>query len=235
MELITWPVNVNLQILDATSVTVGNGATIADSMETGGAKRLRLVCANPPDSYSVKMAFDCTLKGKDGLTELERFWTWYKWRHCYGVNPFKFPSILLNSNRQQGYGEEELRYGLDGTYEYYRITSAVEASKSGLAQELTMTWETYATGYISVPDDSAETDSIGAENGCVYIHLTSALSSYPSETDFSLRINSADIDITGISYDGEQTVVLYFSKYTAAGAYTAEVDGHTAVFTVEAA
>lgn len=234
MELITWPVNVNTRILDSTSVTVGNGATISDSIESGGQKRIRLACANPPDSYSVKMSFDCTVKGKDGLTELERFWTWYKWKHCYGVNPFKFPSILLNSNRQQGYGEEELSYGLDGTYEHYRITSAVEASKSGLAMELSMTWETYSTGYISIPDDETAIDSIKAENGCVYLSLTGSLSAYPSETDYTLKINGVAVAISGTSYDGEQIVALYFVKYAEAGTYTVEVDGHTSSFAVEA-
>lgn len=237
MELIGWPAGVNMTILDSTTVTVGQGATESDTAEGSGLKRMRLVCANPPDVYQVKMAFDFSEKNsrgkKDGFTELERFWTWFKWVHNYGVNPFKFPSILLNSNRQQGYGEEELSYGLTGTYEYYRITSAVEAQKSGLSQELSMTWETYATGYISVPDSEAEIDSIRAENGQVVLCLTDRLAVYPSETSYTLKIGGQQETVTAAVYDGELAVTLHFKAYEAAGTYTAEVDGHTATFTVE--
>ena len=139
---IGWATNVNKEIIDSTTISVGNGATVEDSIETGGQKKKRLVSANPPDKYNVTMAFNCVEKGNDGLTELERFYAWYKYQHRYGVNPFIFPAILINSNRQQGMSQEDVDYIVsriahgDPTAklpdnEYYIITSAIEGSKSG--------------------------------------------------------------------------------------------------------
>ena len=144
----------------------------------GGQKKKRLVSANPPDKYNVTMAFNCVEKGNDGLTELERFYAWYKYQHRYGVNPFIFPAILINSNRQQGMSQEDVDYIVsriahgDPTAklpdnEYYIITSAIEGSKSGNHLEISMTWETYATGAFTIPEDASEVDHIIAQNGYV--------------------------------------------------------------------
>ena len=147
---IGWATNVNKDILDSTPITVGEGATVKDNLEAGGPPKERVTNANPPDKYKVTMNFDCVTKGSDGLTELERFWVWYKYRHCYGTNPFLFPAILINSNRQTGYSQEDIEYITqrivhgDPTAklpdnEYYKISSAVEGSKSGNDLQVSMT------------------------------------------------------------------------------------------------
>jgi hypothetical protein len=163
---ISWPNNVNKIIIDSTSITVGENATVEDSLEAGGQKKKRLVSANPPDKYNVTMNFDCVTKGQDGYTELERFYIWYKHIHCYGVNPFEFPAMLINSNRLTGESQEDTEYIVkrianhDPTAklpdnEHYIITSAVEGSKSGNDQQVTMTWETYATDAFTVSGNTS--------------------------------------------------------------------------------
>lgn len=242
MNLIGWATNVNQIILDSTTVTVGDGATVSDTIESSGQKRFRLVCSNPPDKYSVKMAFDCMTEDSSGLTELERFYKWLKNSHCFGVNPFQFPAILINSNRKRNYLEHDsqddyegksLFYNKKTDYEYYRITSSAEAQKSGNSMELSMTWETYSTGYIKGESADSEIDHIEAANGCVSVTYKNSLSTYPVSSDFSLYINSFATTITRITYDGETMVYLYFSKKTDSGEYTAVLGDFSSTFTVE--
>ena len=240
---IGWATNVNKEIIDSTTISVGNGATVEDSIETGGQKKKRLICANPPDKYNVTMAFNFVEKGNDGLTELERFYAWYKWQHCYGVNPFVFPAILINSNRQLGMSQEDVDYILSRIAhgdtsaklpdnEYYIITSAVEGSKSGNALQLTMTWETYATGVLSIAEDTSEVDRISAENGFVDVYLTSTPSSEPTVDTWVLKINNNVITPAYCVFDGDVKARLYFTPETTAGTYTVEIEGKTDTFIV---
>ena len=225
-----WPTNVNKLILDSTSVTVGEGAVITDSLETGGQKKSRLARANPSDKYQVTMTFSFDEESKDenGQTELDRFWSWLKWKHCYGTNPFKFPAILLNSNRQRGWSQEERGYianqmnnqGLDVTpddipdYEYYCITSAAEGTKSGTHCQITMTWETYATGVISVPDETATVDDISATNGYVDVFFTETPQTEPDNNSFTLYIDDVETATTAYVFDGDVTLRLFFEPLT---------------------
>lgn len=228
MAYIGWANNVNKIILSSTSVTVGEGATVTDNLEAGGLKKTRVSCANPADKYSVTMEFDFVNKDDNGLTELDRFYIWYKWSHCYGANPFMFPAILLNSNRQSGYSPESQNYD----YEYYVIESAVDGNKSGLSQEVKMTWKTFATGPINIPDDTSAVDHITAENGCVTIFLTSTPSTEPSTATYPVSINDVAATITGMQYDGTTTLKYYFTPFTTTGTYTVTVNGKTASFQV---
>lgn len=257
MAYVGWATNVNKIILDSTTITVGEGATIQDSLETGGQKKSRLVSANPSDKFSVTMAFNCVEKdvdgdGKwvgDGLTEYERFMAWFKYQHCYGTNPFMFPAILINSNRQQGMSQEDVEHVInriangDTTaklpdYEYYRITSTAEGSKSGLHQQVTMTWETYATGAFTIPDDISAINNITAENGCVDVVLTSAPSTEPTIDTWTLMITppggaEAQEQVLFCVFDGDLTAKLYFGKKTGTvGTYIARIGDFTASFTV---
>lgn len=242
MKLIGWAANVNQIILDSTTVTVGEGATVSDTIESSGQKRFRLACSNPPDKYNVKMAFDCMAQDKNGLTELERFYAWLKWAHCFGLNPFQFPAILLNSNRKRNYLEHDSQddhgghpviYNKKTDYEYYTITSTAEAQKSGNSMEVSMTWQTYSSGYIKITDTETEIDHISASNGCVAVFYKNTLSSYPAVNSFTLTVDGAAEKIKRLTYDGEQTVYLYFSKKTEAGTYRAQVGGAISTFTVE--
>lgn len=233
MAYIGWAVNVNKDILNSTAITVGEGATIQDSLETGGQKKSRVTCANPPDKYAVVMNFSFAEESKDenGLTELDRFWSWYKWAHCYGTNPFEFPAILLNSNRQKGFSNEEISFGNSPDTEYYKISSAVNGNTSGTDQQVTMTWETYATGVITIPASSAEVDHIEAENGYVDIFLTEALTVEPTKNTYQVLINGTVEPINRSVYDGNQTLRYYFAEKDT-GTYTVIVSGKTDTFIV---
>lgn len=234
MAYIGWAANVNKIILDSTAITVGEGATVTDSLETGGQKKSRLVCANPPDKYSVTMNFSFAEESKDenGLTECDRFWAWYKWAHCYGTNPFQFPAILLNSNRQKGFSVEETEYGNLPDMEYYVITSAVNGAKSGTDQQITMEWSTYATGVITIPTEIATVDHIKAQNGYVDIILTDSLSVEPSTATYTIKINGTKEPILYSVYDGDRNVRYFFEKRTQGGSYTVTLGSEESTFIV---
>ena len=245
---IGWANNVNKEILDSTTVSVGNGAAVEDSLESGGQKKRRAISANPADKYNVTMAFNCVDKNwtpnsvqiNDGLTELERFYAWYKHVHCFGTNPFIFPAILINSNRKYGEAQEDVEHIIrriengDPTArlpdnEYYIITSAVEGSKSGHHQEITMTWETYATGVYTIPDEVSEIQSVEAENGCVTVTLTSVPQTEPTIDTWNLTISAnggTAVEETKIafSFDGNVTAKIYFTPKTESGTYQAFVE-----------
>ena len=246
---IGWATNVNKIILDSTNITVGENATVKDTLETGGKKRTRLTCANPSDKYAVTMTFNFVDKDDEGLTELDRFYTWYKWRHKYGVNPFQFPAILINSNREQGYSTETVEHitqrilnGDDSLplpdYEYYCITSAVEGSKSGHDLQLRMTWETYATDAFVIADDLSAIDHIKAENGFVDVVLTSTPTTEPSKDTWQVYITALgsleELETINICiFDGSVTARLFFDKKTTLGTYIVRVGDFSTTFIVE--
>lgn len=240
---IGWPLNVKQEILDSTNITVGDGAVVEDALESGGQKKRRVVNASPSDKYSVTMEFDFVTKGDDGLTELERFYMWYKYKHCYGTNPFQFPAILINSNRQQGVSQEELaniveriRNGDTSArlpdYEYYKITSAVEGSKSGYCLQLNMTWETYATGSFTIPEEDVSVSHIEAENGYVDIYLTGTPSTAPTPSTWTLLIDGSAVTVTSLVFDGDSTVRYYFEPLISVGSHIAQIENQTSQFEV---
>ena len=209
-------------------------SAVTDSLETGGQKKRRVVSANPPDRYSVTMSFNFVEEDENGLTELERFYAWYKFQHCYGTNPFEFPAILINSNRQKGVSQEELGHIIqrilngDPTAklpdnEHYVITSAIEGSKSGLDVEVKMTWETYATGSFTIPTEMPSVDHVSAENGYVDIILTDVPLSEPTTSTWVLQINSIITAVNACTYDGDLTVRYYFTPITIPGTYLVTV------------
>lgn len=257
MSYIGWATNVNKIILDSTNITVGNGAIVSDTLESGGQKKSRLISANPPDKYQVTMSFNCDDKDVDhdgnyvgdGLTEYERFMAWFKYRHCYGANPFQFPAILINSNQNRTASTEETEHIIhriengDTTaklpdLEYYIITSSVEGNKEGHDQKVTMTWETYATGAYTIPDDEASVKSIVAENGYVDVVLTSTPREEPTTTTWNLLIAAPGSQFTQETvlfcvFDGDVTVRLYFEKKTSPiGIYVVKIDDKTSSFEV---
>lgn len=251
MAYIGWAVNVNKEILSSTNVTVGEGAVVSDTLETGGIKKSRLVNGNPPDKFSVTMEFGFTDESKDqnGYTEVERFWRWLKFSHCYGVNPFSFPAILINSNHQAGFSQEDYEHILkriengDPTaklpdLEYYAITSAVNGEKSGVKQKITMTWETRATGVISVPDEVLIINRIDAQNGEVEILLSAIPSTEPTIQTWKLYVTppegtEAEEQVTNFYYNGTEKAILFFEKKTVVGVYTVRVENETDTFEVE--
>lgn len=231
--IIGWPTNVNKVILDSTSITVGEGAVVTDNMEVTGVKKRRLGCANPADKFQVNMEFNFSEKDSNGYTELDRFYTWYKFNHQYGINPFEFPAILINSNRIEGYAQSEIRPGHIPDSECYVITSAVDGSKSGLCQQVKMTWETYATGVIHVQNNTVSVNSISAENGCVSVNFTDTPTTEPTMNDFSsMKINGVALSISAIVFDGNVTESVYFEPVTTPGTYTITFGNKSATFNV---
>lgn len=239
-----WAYNVNKWILDVTKVTVGDGASVTDEIESGGLKKRRVTCSNPPDKYSVTMEFDFAEKQSNGYTELENFWAWYKTVHKFGTVPFEFPAILINSNRQQGYAQDDLAHIQERIAhhlpipedeiprtEYYCITSALEGSKSGNSLQITMTWETYATGTVQVPDEAHEIDHVEAYNGQAQVFLTTPPAVYiPDASTWPVTYESSTGDygtlsITGCIFDGNVTAVLFFDKFQTPATYTVSVNG----------
>ena len=241
--LIGWPINVNKDVLDSTNIKIGENATVKDSTESGAPKRSRVTCANPPDVYSVSMDFDCITKGEDGLTEYERFTSWYKWKHCFGTNPFEFPAILINSNRQEGMSQEEVEHIIERIKnhdqtaklpdnEYYIITSSIDGGKSGLCQRVNMTWETFATQPILIADDESTVDSIVAENGYVDILLTSTPETEPTKNTWTLMIDNVITPVITAVFDGDVTVRYYFEELSDIGIHTVALGGKTDTFEV---
>ena len=233
MAYCSWDTDVNKDIIDSTSVTVGEKATVTDEIESGGLSKKRLTCSNPPDQFSVTMEFDFVKPKRNGYTELDLFYIWYKNQHKFGTVPFMFPAILLNSNRQKGLSQEDLKYIIEGKiergepvneadivkHEYYCITSQTEGSKSGNSQQIKMTWETYATGIIQIDDTSAVIDHIEADNGSVEVILTEKPDYEPQLSTWTVlctNVNTQEtstLNITNIFFDGEQTAILFFDKF----------------------
>lgn len=250
MSYIGWANNVSKVILSSTNITVGENATVQDSIESGGAKKSRLACSNPSDKYAVTMAFSFAEESKDeyGLTEIDRFWAWYKWKHQYGVNPFKFPAILLNTNRQKGYSLEERTYEANRlnnqleraditedmipNHEFYRITSAVNATTEGTDQKVTMTWENYATGTIVVPDETAYLMRISATNGYVDLIFSDTPETEPISENYTLYIDTVATVVSKSSFDGDKTLRMYFTPLTDTGTHTAQVNALSDTFVV---
>lgn len=251
MAYCSWAHNVNKRIIDSSNVTVGDGATVKESLESGGLAKSRLTCSNPPDKYSVTMDFDFSTPIYNGYTELDLFWIWYKDVHKFGTVPFEFPAILLNSNRMAANSQSEIANIIarlengDTTAvlpdtEYYCITSALNGQKSGFSQRITMTWETYATGSIQVEIDECEIDTLLAENGILKVILTEEPDplNIPNSATWSFNISknggtATSLNIVSSYYDGANCVYLFFEKQTT-GSYVISGEGKTApAFVVE--
>lgn len=250
MAYCNWAYGVNKRILDSTSLTVGDGAVVQDSLESGGLKKSRLACSNPPDKFAVTMDFDSVEPVYNGYTELELFWIWYKNVHKFGTVPFEFPAILINSNRMKGNSQEELSHIIrriennDETAvmpdtEYYCITSALSSQKSGYSQRISMTWETYATGSIQIDTEEAEIERLEAENGVLKVVLTDVPSplNIPNAGTWTVEISSAGsenspLEIISSYYDGDNCVYLLFNKLEI-GTYNISIDDKSTELEVE--
>lgn len=142
MKYIGWPTDVNSIILDSTTVSIGEGATIEETLQSGGKKRTRLASTAIPDRFSVTMDFDFIKRDANGLTEKDRFLNWLKYKHKYGANPFEFKSILIGSREQKS----------NEVMTYYKISPGVSMQKSGFCMRTTMTWEEDIVGSIVIED-----------------------------------------------------------------------------------
>lgn len=127
--LIEWASDVNKIVIDDATLTLGENARVEDTLENGD-KRTRLSLSNPPDTYSFSMDFDWLKKDANGFTEKDRFIAWYKYKHKFGTNPFRFPTIILGSENVLGDS-------------YYTITSLSSGKKYGHSVRFQVTMREY--------------------------------------------------------------------------------------------
>lgn len=219
-----WALNVNKIISDSTAITVGENAVYEESLESGGLPRSRQKNSVTADSFSVTMNFSINKKDEEGYSEIDRFWRWYKYVHKYGTVPFEFPAILLNSNHAIGYSTEETYYKTDGVTnipqtEYYKITSAVNGSKSGEDIQVNMTWVTYSTNIIVIPEEAVTPDTLTVINSkCVKVNLLdfTALKTQPVTNAWSVDVSIPNSDSEAIvlinSYFDGRAVYLHLKN-----------------------
>lgn len=209
--IIGWATNVNQRILDTTSLVHGEGGYVEDG-DMAGRKNRRLTSYITPDIYNVTMDFNWEEKDSNGESEYDRFLKWFNYKHRRGVNPFEFPSI----RKFKTSGSNEMAR--------YKITSSLNASKSGFCMRVTMTWEEVYDGYIEIPEDDYSMDHIVAQNGKVTIYFKNAPLSLPTiqELNFVVKdVNNGSIvagNIEKIEQDGN-AVSLYFSHISQPGIY----------------
>lgn len=211
MQYCGWPTNVNKRIIDKTNVTVGDGATITDNIEGSPKTRSRLTCANPSDKFSVTMHFECYEKDENGKTEKDRFFEWFKGVHKYGTVPFEFPSILWNSNSKWSFDTEEVARGNLPFLEHYKISSPVEGSKYGFFIEVTMTWETVATGIYEIPYDEAIVTEIEFHDSYGIVQMQNIPKTMPVTANFQVQID--DVDVVHSVYSNEDSVPFFYIVY----------------------
>lgn len=218
MSYVGWPTKVNRSVLDSTDATVGEGATKEDSLETGK-KRSRLTVSNAPKKFNVTMRFNYVDKDAKGLTEKDRFWNWYERVLHYSVNEFQFSDLM---------------YGIDSEKLcWYKITGAVNGAKSGLDQEVKMTWESSYEGEIIAEEDPVVATRIEAVDGAITVYYSGIPSVSPTTNSFgALKIKTfteengqivvdendepvfteEQVPLTGIRYFDGDRVYLYFNK-----------------------
>ncbi len=201
-----WSSHCNRVILDSTTITVGENATRSSELEQGN-RRTALKSLFVPDKYSVVMEFEWEKKDEYGKSELQYFYEWYKYKHKYGTVPFEFPKILYSPNSGIRKDDDKNAYG---QVEFYKITSAIEISKSASKVQVSMTWVSVYGGIISITERKPEVNFIEATRNYLDIHFTSVGDLIPCSQDFYIYIDSKKYYPTGFYYDGFDTVRLYF-------------------------
>lgn len=234
-----WATNVNKIILDSTSITVGENAVYEETLESGGLNRSRLKDSVSVDKFAVVMNFSVNEKDSNGYSEIDRFWRWYKYTHKYGTVPFEFPAILINSNHAAGFSTEDTEYRTDGVLnipkqEYYRIISAVQGTKSGTDIQVNMTWATYATDVIIIPDEDVIPETVTlVSDRCLKVTLMdfTTLTSQPATNGWGVTIDETVYTPVNSYFDGRAVFLHFQSELPALAGWhevTVSYDGHTA-------
>ena len=228
MTYVGWPNNVNQTIIDSTSLTIGDGGTKTDSTDNGF-NMSKAASLATPDKFSVTMDFDWLVKDEYGRSEFDRFCTWFKTVHQKGVHPFFFGSIT--------------KFNINGSMEEcaYKITSALNASKSGYSMRVTMTWEEVYSGIIEIPSGTPTVDHINAYNGRIEVYFTYAPDTTPLTSDhyFSYgAINASSIGDfvrmqTPTKVKMSDNVATYFlPKITTPGNYRVIIDSDLTKYSI---
>lgn len=212
MAYIGWAANVNKHILDSTVVSIGSDSVIEESLDSGK-KITRLKNSACPDVFNVVMDFDWVEQDTNGLTEKDRFYNWYKYQHCFGVNPVEFPKIILGAENTSG------------TTAFYKITAGAQGQKNGELERFQMTFTEVFSGSVTIPSETAVLDHITAYTDRVEAVFSSSPSTTPVSSGFALSITFAGVtsSITPARYefDGSMTETLWLdSEITTSGNYT---------------
>lgn len=208
---IAWADNVNQKIIDSTSLDIGSKGFVDNKSSDGVVNERNLTSLSAPDTFNVVMDFDFAERDENGLSEFDRFITWFKYVHKRGTIPFRFPAIT--------------RFGVDGPINptnpitgenqlcLYKITSGIRPSKSGLAMRCSMTWEEVysGAGILAVPS-TLLLDRMSVSNGrfeAFFNHKPSE----PITEGFTIqykKINDAEYttaEITDITADGNRYLI----------------------------
>ena len=208
---IGWPTNVNQIVYDETSIEIGNGALVQEESQNG-----TFIQRNKngfiSDIFKVVMYFDYTEKDSNGMTEIDRFIEWYKYKAKYGAVPFEFKTLITSSDYYFG----------DNTI--YQITSSVVSVKEGLQMKVSMTWRTLFVGTITIPTTAAHIDHIEAVNGTLTIIFSEQPSVYPVYGDFTITISSGSFINTSFYFDGNVDVIIGFTELVSPGTYNITVN-----------
>lgn len=225
---IGWATGVNRTIYDSASFTFGENALKSDELENG-LKRSRKRSAFNPDKFSIKMVFDWVnevvlhtydINGNfdpaqdihTGKTEFQLFTEWYKYQHKYGSVPFEFPRILYSQNTGITVVDEQAN---NTTVEYYKITSAINGSKSGECIEVDMTWEAVYGGYIEIEADLPAIVGIIATRSYMDVMFSNVSTNAPVAQMFTFYKDSVETEKTGFCYDGSKCARIYYETITA--------------------
>lgn len=222
-----WCPTVNRVILDSTTITLGENAIKSDELDSGG-KRTRLKSDAPSEKYSVTMEFNWIKKDEKGKTELQRFYDWYQYDHRYGSVPFEFPQIIYSPTSGIKVIDDASNVYRS---EYYKITSAVEGSKSGESVQIKMTWKTVYGGVVSYTEDSIESGDvlIYPHNGFIDIYFSTLPPVIPPTTSISLSIEKDGVPLEGFStvqgsyFDNSNTLRIFYPLIDELGTYEAHI------------
>ena len=225
---IGWPVGVSKVILSESSITMGDGATNTDNLESGG-KRTELKGGYIPDKYSVVMEFEWeTPMGQSGKTEYQAFCEWYKYKHKFGSVPFVFPKIVYSP--QTGIEILDNPQNEPEYFEYYKITSGISnAQRSGSKMKISMTWETVYGGIVQYTEPALTSNNVSLSATSKYVDVI--ISNIPKGTaaptagDFSIQIDDDDTNITASYFDDATGKMrLWYNEVTSSGEHTVDVD-----------
>lgn len=207
----TWATGVNKIILESSSISVGENATLEE--ETASGKKITILKGSfVPIRYSIEMEFDWVTPIKDGKTEYQLFLEWYQYRHKYGTVPFAFPKIIYSP--QSGISNEDKN---PSEYEFYSIKGAVKGAKHGNSVKVNMTWKNVYTGVISVSETVPEINGITkVTKDYVEISFSTTNDIEPLISDFSLKIDNTTSVIGGYIFDSFEGRI-YFSSPLSTG------------------
>ena len=224
---IGWPVGVSKVILSESSITMGDGATNTDNLESGG-KRTELKGGYISDKYSVVMEYEWEAPmSQSGKTEYQAFCEWYKYKHKFGSVPFVFPKIVYSP--QTGIEILDNPQNEPEYFEYYKITSGISnAQRSGSKMKISMTWETVYGGIVQYTDPALNENNVSVSAKAKYVDVSISNIPYgtpaPTAGNFTIKIDNQSTAITASYFDDDTgNMRLWYDEVTTEGTHIVDV------------